>query len=253
MYGKLILALAAAASAAPAKNANFKFVNGTGNAPFQPKSNPKILDNADAYTFYQGNGSPEAGWPTQDQWATWDELWATASSAMASTCGWNSVQPENSPDEIADVGRAIQQVAGETGVDERFILSIVMQESKGCVRIGGTENGVTNPGLMQSHNGQGTCAGVTPCPYDMIVLMIQDGTAGTADGDGLKQTHDAAVADLGGDSARAFYAAARKYNSGSVDYDDLNNRFTSTGCYATDVANRLTGWLLAESSCPLSP
>lgn len=46
---------------------------------------------------------------------------------------------------------------------------------------------------MQTHNGKGSCndgpAGIqTPCPSAMIKQMVKDGAAGTADGDGLKQT-----------------------------------------------------------------
>jgi hypothetical protein len=71
--------------------------------------------------------------------------------------------------------------------------------------------GVRNPGLMQSHNGDGTChSDITgqvqnPCPTGVvsftftvlikkgltsplqITQMIREGTAGTNDGDGLAQ------------------------------------------------------------------
>ncbi|KAL6854772.1 hypothetical protein ACO1O0_005897 [Amphichorda felina] len=237
MYGKIAtaaLSLAALAAAAPT-------------------SQPKKLaarGAVDSYTFFTGNGSPEAGWPAKENWPSYEELWEAASPLMMQSCSWNSWGENNSQQETDDIKRAIEQVSGETGVDNRFILSIIMQESKGCVRAPTTDNGVINPGLMQSHNGSGMCAGVNPCPYETIVLMIQDGTAGTADGDGIKQTLESAVGEVG-DSARAYYGAARKYNSGSVDFNDLNNGFTSTACYATDVANRFMGWTMAASACPL--
>ena len=80
--------------------------------------------------------------------------------------------------------------------------------------------------------------------------MIEDGTLGTKDGDGLKQTLAKSAEHIGnGKSPRAYYAAARMYNSGRVNWDDLNDGITSTNCYACDVANRLTGWTLAESKC----
>jgi len=45
---------------------------------------------------------------------------------------------------------------------------------------------------QQTHNGKGTCNANgtpdTPCPSESISQMIKDGTAGTADGDGLQQT-----------------------------------------------------------------
>lgn len=101
---------------------------------------------------------------------------------------------------------------------------------------------------MQSHNGSGMCAGVYPCPQEQILQMIRDGTQGTQHGDGLMQTHQKTAAIIG-DGSRAWYAAARMYNSGSVDYNNLNNGLGSTGCYSQDVANRLTGWTLAPSQC----
>lgn len=238
MYGKIAtvaLSLAAVAAAAPTS---------------QPKK-VAVKAAVDAYTFFEGDGSPEAGWPSKEDWPSYDELWTGAADLMTHSCSWNGWGDDNSEEETNNIKQAIEQVAGETGVDNRFILSIIMQESKGCVRAPTTDNGVVNPGLMQSHNGSGMCAGVNPCPMDQIVLMIQDGTAGTADGDGIKQTLEQATAEVG-DSARAYYGAARLYNSGSVDFTNLNNGFTSTACYATDVANRFMGWTAADSTCPFN-
>jgi hypothetical protein len=127
----------------------------------------------------------------------------------------------------------------------------MMQESKGCVRAPTTNNGVRNPGLMQSHNGSGACAGVNPCPNSQITQMIKDGVAGTSSGDGLKQTLAKARAAISDTGSRSYYAAARMYNSGSVNYNNLNDGLGSTACYATDVANRLTGWTLAATQCHL--
>ncbi|KAH9906341.1 hypothetical protein F4778DRAFT_643764 [Xylariomycetidae sp. FL2044] len=203
----------------------------------------------DVYKFYQGDGSTGAGWPSKDAWGSFDQLWAANEPLMQQSCGWNGWGADNSAQEISDIKTAIQSVASSTGLDSRFILAVMMQESKGCVRVITTYNDVTNPGLMQSHNGAGSCAGVNPCPAATIRQMIQDGAGGTSSGDGLKQTLSTASAALGGDSARAEYAAARLYNSGSVDYSNLNNGFTSTACYAVDVANRLTGWTLATAGC----
>lgn len=204
---------------------------------------------SDSYRFYTGDGSTGAGWPSTDAWGSYDELWNTNQNILQNSCNWNGWGANNSGDEINAIGNAINQVSGETGVDKRFILAIIMQESKGCVRAPTTNNGVINPGLMQSHNGSGACAGVNPCPADTITQMVRDGTAGTSSGDGLKQTFAKASAQLNDTGSRAFYAAARMYNSGSVDYSNLNNGLGSTACYATDVANRLTGWTLAASQC----
>ena len=168
---------------------------------------------------------------------------------MQQSCGWNGWGDDNSADEIAAINTAIEQVAAATAVDHRFILAIMMQESKGCVRVPTTDNGVVNPGLMQDHDGAGTCAGVEPCPASEITQMITDGTAGTSAGPGLATLLNQAQAAISDSSSRAFYAAGRLYNSGSADYSNLDDGLGSTACYASDVANRLTGWTLAATNC----
>lgn len=69
----------------------------------------------------------------------------------ASCANWGV--PNDSDEEIADLKSAIQTVGSASGIDPRFILAIVMQESTGCVRVITTAYSVKNPGLMQSHNG----------------------------------------------------------------------------------------------------
>ncbi len=72
--------------------------------------------------------------------------------------------------------------------------------------------------------------------------MVKDGTQGTADGDGLTQGINAS-----GD----IYSAARIYNSGSIAPNgDLSDGNGATACYVSDIANRLTGWVDADSTCP---
>lgn len=90
---------------------------------------------------------------------------------------------DNSDEEMDGVYTAIQQVANETGVDQRFILAVVIQESWGCVRAPTTNGGVRNPGLMQDHNGSATCNSdiapylvQNPCPQDTITEMIREGS-----------------------------------------------------------------------------
>ncbi|KAF7558712.1 hypothetical protein G7046_g5440 [Stylonectria norvegica] len=204
---------------------------------------------ADVYNGYVGDGSVPAAWPPVTKWSTFDEIYNANLPLLRASCGWNNWGADNSDTEIAGIKSAITQVAGETGVDQRFIFAIVMQESKGCVRAPTTANGVSNPGLMQSHNGAGTCAGLTPCPNSNIVQMIRDGVSGTPDGEGLQQILVKTKAVIGSHVARVHYAAARMYNSGSVDYTNLNNGLGSTPCYASDVANRLSGWTMAASQC----
>jgi LysM domain len=157
--------------------------------------------------------------------------------------------PNNSDNEMNDLQRAIQGVSQESGVDARYIFAIVMQESGGCVRAPTSANGVRNPGLMQDHNGAGTCNenGVrNPCPYDIIYQMIKEGTMGTPSGDGLTQLLNRAGRDDMG-----YYKAARMYNSGSIDPSGDLGAGIATHCYASDIANRLTGWVNAPTCCPL--
>jgi hypothetical protein len=85
---------------------------------------------------------------------------------------------------------AIEQVAAETGVDHRFILAVILQESAGCVRVPTTGGANPNPGLMQSHAGSNTCNNgngliTNPCPQATITGMVTDGVAGTTSGWGL--------------------------------------------------------------------
>jgi hypothetical protein len=138
----------------------------------------------------------------------------------------------NTESENALIQSSILTVASSSGVDARAILATVMQESTGKVRVGTTNNGVSNSGLMQSH------AGISFDPADpagSILQMITDGTEGTAHGDGLMQT----LAAQNGN----YYEAFRKYNSGSVNTADLNDGFGSSPLYVQQMANRLMGVL----------
>ena len=128
-----------------------------------------------------------------------------------------------------------------------------MQESGGCVRAPTSDYGVPNPGIMQDHNGTTTCNNGTedgvkyPCPTEMIERMIQDGTGGTSWGDGLAQC----INNADSDDVSAFYQAARIYNSGTVDESGNLEDGIATHCYASDIANRLTGWTEADHDCML--
>jgi hypothetical protein len=94
-------------------------------------------------------------------------------------CGQYGVADDSS-DEIDDIKTAIEAVAAETFVDHRFILAVIMQESTGCVRAPSSIGSVTNPGLMQDHDGSSTCnSGGTvqnPCPESEIEGMISEGS-----------------------------------------------------------------------------
>ena len=71
--------------------------------------------------------------------------------------------------------------------------------------------------------------------------MVQDGTQGTKHGDGLVQN-----LNIYGNP----YAASRGYNSGYIPKSgDLSEAAGATACYVSDIANRLTGWVYAETRC----
>lgn len=221
-------------------------------APAPPSSGPV----SSSYKMYTGDGS---SWPAFSTWPSFDAIWAANKATLSASCT-QFLTPNNSDEENASIQSAILGAASSTGVDARFILAIIMQESKGCVRVWTTSYSVANPGIMQTHAGTGTCnTGISsggppaaagtisnPCPKDQIELMVQEGTAGTSSGDGLKQL--GAV----GTDAKAYYAAARKYNSGSVAADgDLSSvASVATKCYASDIANRVMGWVGA-TGCKL--
>jgi hypothetical protein len=112
---------------------------------------------------------------------------------------------------------------------------------------------------MQSHAGENTCGtGTNPCPASTITGMISDGVGGTPSGDGLAAIMDQLSAGTvtkkraySNDTTQAqlYYRAARTYNSGSIDASGDLGIGPGTPCYASDVANRLTGWVFADSSC----
>ena len=99
--------------------------------------------------------------------------------------------------------------------------------------------------------------------------MISEGSAGTNAGDGLaavvnrksishpippnKSNHliTEAQSTYGVQDARAYYVGARIYNSGSVDPSGDLGAGGSTHCYASDLANRLMGWVFAPHGCNL--
>ena len=77
--------------------------------------------------------------------------------------------------------------------------------------------------------------------------MVQEGAGGTTWGDGLAQCLNKA----GTSDVSAFYRAARMYNSGSIDESGDLGKGIATHCYASDIANRLTGWQQYPKNCTL--
>ncbi|KAJ5115624.1 hypothetical protein N7476_005116, partial [Penicillium atrosanguineum] len=199
------------------------------------------------FSTFGGNGEPADGWPSMSQWIpTFTEMFDKNKAILKASCVQFDAK-QDSDEEISYLSSSIQTVAASSGVDARFILAIVLQESNGCVRVGTTDNGVTNPGLMQSHAGTGSCGSdkQSPCAKSEILQMIKDGTEGTPSGDGLKQC----LTKNGKNGATAYYRAARCYNSGSVASSGNLGQGGSTHCYVSDVVNRLLGWFSGPSAC----
>ncbi|KAK4617955.1 hypothetical protein CLAFUW4_12508 [Fulvia fulva] len=207
------------------------------------------------YKMYTGTGEASSGWPSESTWISFDAAWTSNLDIMAKSCTQWGV-PNNSDEENANLKSAIQSVAASSGVDERFVLAIVMQESNGCVRAPTTTYSVSNPGLMQSFKGTATCnpgtatapQGQSPCPADSITQMISQGTNGSNPGD-MSLVY--ALQKAGCDDVSKYYKAARIYNSGSVASDGDLAGGVATHCYASNVANRLTGWTTATCGCDL--
>ncbi|KAF7871619.1 hypothetical protein EAF04_003726 [Stromatinia cepivora] len=213
-----------------------------------------LVERAVAYKMFTGDGS---NWPAMSAWTTFDTMWANSQAVMTTSCTQFAGAANNSPTEIAEIKSAITSIAASSGVDSRFILAIAMQESGGCVRAPSTYGEVSNPGIMQDHNGSHSCnrggAAVNPCPAATITGMIKDGTTGTlgqpGGGDGLQQCLTQSGSPH---TAQGVYAAARIYNSGSyVRGTDLGTPLWGTSCYASDVANRLLGWAAPATPCVL--
>ncbi|CAK4031070.1 Hypothetical predicted protein [Lecanosticta acicola] len=192
----------------------------------------------DTYRYYQGNAT---NFPNQTLWVSFEDMWNANLDTIKQSCGWLKYGNDDTDEEVQDIHDAIQDRANASLVDHRLILALVMQESHGCVTIPHTTSsgGVDNTGLMQAHDGK---AYNRQHQRDSIFEMIQDGTQGTKKGDGLVQ-----LLNMYGNP----YSAARAYNSGYVPKSgDLSEAAGATACYASDVANRLTGWVQATSSCP---
>ncbi|KAK5165571.1 uncharacterized protein LTR77_009100 [Saxophila tyrrhenica] len=232
---------APASSAAPAPSTY------AAPSPSASSSPPSNGGGFSGYKMYTGNGSPSAGWPSEDSWMDFESAWSASLPNMQASCAqWNV--PNNTPQEISEIKSAILSAAKQYGVDERFVLAVMMQESNGCVRVHTTNNGVVNPGLFQSHDGSGSCNNgqvMNPCPQSQIQQMVNDGVGGTPAGDGLKQT----MAQTGNTGCQAYFGAAVIYNSGNLP-ENLDDN-TATPCYASDVANRLMGWTSGASECTL--
>lgn len=203
----------------------------------RPLGTPEASDSNSTvtYTHYTGDGSVAAGWPDQKEWIDYDTMWTQNKAAFID-------KQNNTPEDNDNLQAAIEGVSTKYDVDKRLILAVVIQESNGNVRVKTTQFAQgSNPGLMQTHNGLGSCAGLTICPDEMIVTMIEEGSATGSDGVNLKDLMDG----CGASDVTKYYKAARKYNSGvnSIGPDGDLSAPGATASYASDIANRLMGYV----------
>lgn len=198
---------------------------------------------------YMGDGSSGAGWPSENDWLDFDTLWKINQDILKKSCSNAFYQSDNTDQELSDLKSALDAVSASSGIDKAFIFAIMMQESNGCVRAPTTVGSHANPGLFQSHEGEGSCniggSVQNPCPKNEIDQMVKDGVEGTAAGDGLKQL----LGKAEGDGAQRYYRVARMYNSGSMDPSGNLGLGGATHCYCSDIANRLTGWSKGVTGC----
>ncbi|KAN0070330.1 hypothetical protein V8E54_011911 [Elaphomyces granulatus] len=199
------------------------------------------------YTLYQGDGSTNAGWPPVSSWLAFEDMFNGVEAFILNSCMQFDVS-NPSGQEANHIHDHVLQLSQQAGVDPRFSLAIIMEESGGCVRAPTTAGAVKNPGLMQSHNGDGTCNSgsvLNPCPEQEIIQMITDGVVGTNSGDGLGTI----LKQAQGVDSQAFYKTARIYNSGCVASSGNLEDGDAKHCYASNIANWLTGWSGSPKSC----
>lgn len=111
------------------------------------------------YKTYKGDGSSSSGWPSVSDWLDFDTLHERNTEFYAGACDWLKVDANTDAENHA-LASAIRDVADESGLDPRFILAAVIQESAGCVRVKtsySTNEGYRNPGLLQCFEGDHTC------------------------------------------------------------------------------------------------
>lgn len=168
------------------------------------------------------------GWknfPAIETWLSFDDMFGkniNSMRAMGST--W---------DDVGRINVAIRECA-KLGVDERVILAIIMQESHGDVGVRTTisPDGQPTAGLMQ-------CTG---CPgFPGQHNLSQDKTTSMVRG-GTEHFKKDLITEGNKWSGESIYPALRRYNSGSVNYNNLSDGRGATASYVSDIAQRLTGW-----------
>ncbi|KAI4201433.1 MAG: hypothetical protein LQ350_003271 [Teloschistes chrysophthalmus] len=173
---------------------------------------------------FQSYSGPASNFPAKSTWKDFNTLFNINKPTMLQT-----------GDSSEDVGRIFNAIvdAAKIGVEERVILCIIMQESRGNVGVNGPRNqdGNVTGGLMQAVESPGF-PGQHNLSQAQISSMVQ---AGTKHYKGNLQQLDNA------DTASTIYRALRLYNSGSIDESNLSDGKGATPEYVSDIANRLQG------------
>ncbi|KAJ0108981.1 hypothetical protein J7T55_005529 [Diaporthe amygdali] len=191
---------------------------------FLPKNATGDFSVQAAPQYYSG---PWQNFPAMNTWvSTFDALFEANKNSIRST--------GSTADDVGRINVAIREAA-KIGVDERVILSIIMQESHGYVGVRTTlsPEGIPTAGLMQCSG----CAGFpgrTGLSQDEITSMVVGGT----------QHYKANLQNWGDKlSPESIYPALREYNSGSVNPNDLSDGRGATAAYVSDISQRLQGWV----------
>ncbi|KAL9579362.1 MAG: hypothetical protein Q9212_005151 [Teloschistes hypoglaucus] len=212
---------------------------------------------------FQSYSGPASNFPAQSTWKDFNTLFNINKPTMLQT-----------GDSGEDVGRIFNAIvdAAKIGVEERVILCIIMQESRGNVGVddpknqdgkvtGGLMQAIESPGFSGQHNLTQVClfqsilncdpacppSPLASCrrgeciePKLTVIILIQAQIssmvqAGTKHFKGNLQQLDNA------DTASTIYRALRLYNSGSINESNLSDGKGATPEYVSDIANRLQG------------
>ena len=78
------------------------------------------------YTQFSGDGSIEAGWPAQEEWLSYGQLWNGYKELSGTSCDVALNVSNNSPEDTYNLEYAIGEVANSSLVPPEFALAIMM-------------------------------------------------------------------------------------------------------------------------------
>lgn len=206
----------------------------------------------DPSSFYNCKGPMMPDFPTFSEWLSFDEMWTINQPQIV------IANSNNGADYSSLIRDTILKVAGDSKVDARLILAVVMQESTGNVNIQCTDDG--HCGLMQI---LGASKFDASNPSSSILAMIQAGVYGVDVAQannmygepGLVQLLNGLPDSPGWEDPQFWgnpYAAVHAYNGGKISGPNLaveEYGNPKTKVYANDIASRLTGWNGAYAGC----